>query len=103
MQYKPIIGRVASSNVFAKTRALDAIVMDQRMRYLTRGSLGPDVSINIAVLFNLLPGATAQTFHSDDDLWPFPRPHHHLLHNCILVSMSKQSMIALTKIYDRTV
>ena len=58
-------GRVASSNTLAKTRACDHIFMDPRIRHLVKGNLGADVTLNISVLFNLLPGCEAQTFHSE--------------------------------------
>lgn len=71
-------------NLLAKTRAVDYLFLDERIRSLIKGVLGPRVQINITTLFNLLPGETKQLLHQDDGLWPIPRPHPHFVCNALI-------------------
>ena len=71
-------------NLLAKTRACDFVYSDPRLVAIVESMLGEDITINITTQFNLLPGAEAQAFHSDDGLWPVPRPHPHFLCNCVI-------------------
>ena len=71
-------------NLLAKTRAVDKLFLDARIRALVEGLLGPRVQVNITTLFNLLPGETKQLLHQDDGLWPIPRPHPHFLCNALI-------------------
>jgi ectoine hydroxylase-related dioxygenase (phytanoyl-CoA dioxygenase family) len=71
-------------NLLAKTRAVDNLFLDARIRALVEGLLGPRVQVNITTLFNLLPGETKQLLHQDDGLWPIPRPHPHFLCNALI-------------------
>jgi len=75
---------VRGHNLLAKTRAVDGLILDPRLRAMVEGAIGKDVTINIATLFNLLPGAPRQPLHSDDGLWPIPRPHPHFLCNTVI-------------------
>jgi len=75
---------VRGHNLLAKTRAVDDFILDPRFRALVEGAIGKDVTINIATLFNLLPGAPRQPLHADDGLWPIPRPHPHFLCNAVI-------------------
>ncbi|MEE3279203.1 MAG: phytanoyl-CoA dioxygenase family protein, partial [Pseudomonadota bacterium] len=61
-------------NLLAKTRAVDYLFLDRRIRALIEGVLGSRVQINVTTLFNLLPGETKQFLHQDDGLWPIKRP-----------------------------
>lgn len=70
-------------NLLAKTRAVDYLFLDARIRALIEGMLGPRVQINVTTLFNLLPGETKQLLHQDDGLWPIPRPHPHFVCNAL--------------------
>ncbi|MEC8868261.1 MAG: hypothetical protein VYC86_05530, partial [Pseudomonadota bacterium] len=55
-------------NLLAKTRAVDYLFLDRRIRALIEGVLGSRVQINVTTLFNLLPGETKQFLHQDDGL-----------------------------------
>ena len=68
-------------NLLAKTRAVDYLFLDARVRALVEGVLGQRTQINVTTLFNLLPGETRQYLHQDDGLWPIPRPHPHFVCN----------------------
>ena len=71
-------------NLLAKTRAVDYLFMDSRVRALVEGVLGPRVQVNVTTLFNLLPGETRQFLHQDDGLWPIPRPHPSFVCNLLI-------------------
>lgn len=70
-------------NLLAKTRAVDYLFLDARIRALIKGILGPRVQVNVTTLFNTLPGETRQLLHQDDGLWPIPRPHPHFVCNAL--------------------
>ena len=67
-----------------KTRVIDYLFLDSRLRALVEGMLGKYVQINIVTLFNLLPGETKQKLHQDDGLWPIPRPHPEFVCNGLI-------------------
>lgn len=71
-------------NLLAKTRAVDYLFLDARIRALIKGVLGPRVQVNVTTLFNLLPGETRQLLHQDDGLWPIARPHPHFVCNALI-------------------
>ena len=71
-------------NLLAKTRAVDHVFLDSRLRAIVDGVIGPYNQINVTTLFNVLPGETKQFLHQDDGLWPIPRPHPHFLCNALL-------------------
>jgi len=71
-------------NLLAKTRAVDYLFLDARLRAVVQGILGHRGQINITTLFNTLPGETKQFLHQDDGLWPVPRPHPHFLCNALI-------------------
>ncbi len=71
-------------NLLAKTRVVDYLFLDMRLRALIYGVLGTRPQINITTLFNVLPGETQQLLHQDDGLWPVPRPHPTFLCNALL-------------------
>ena len=71
-------------NLLAKTRAVDYLFLDPRLRAIVEGVLGHRGQINITTLFNTLPGETKQFLHQDDGLWPVPRPHPHFLCNALI-------------------
>ncbi len=71
-------------NLLAKTRAVDHLFLDERLRAIVKGILGHRGQINITTLFNTLPGETKQFLHQDDGLWPIPRPHPHFLCNALI-------------------
>ena len=71
-------------NLLAKTRAVDNIFLDRRLRTLVQGLLKDRTQVNVTTLFNTLPGETRQFLHQDDGLWPIPRPHPHFLCNALI-------------------
>ena len=71
-------------NLLAKTRAVDYLFLDPRIRALVEGVLGRNTQINVTTLFNVLPGETRQFLHQDDGLWPIPRPHPHFVCNALI-------------------
>ena len=71
-------------NLLAKTRAVDYLFLDPRVRALVEGILGPRTQVNVTTLFNVLPGETRQYLHQDDGLWPIPRPHPHFVCNALI-------------------
>ena len=71
-------------NLLAKTRAVDYLFLDPRVRALIEGVLGSRVQINVTTLFNILPGETKQFLHQDDGLWPIKRPHPHFVCNALI-------------------
>jgi len=71
-------------NLLAKTRAVDYLFLDPRIRALIEGVLGSRVQINVTTLFNILPGETKQFLHQDDGLWPIERPHPHFVCNALI-------------------
>jgi ectoine hydroxylase-related dioxygenase (phytanoyl-CoA dioxygenase family) len=75
---------VRGHNLLAKTRAVDYLFLDPRLRGIVEGRLGPHVQINICTSFNLLPGETRQNLHQDDSLWPIPRPRPEFLCNALI-------------------
>ena len=70
-------------NLLAKTRATDFVFLDPRLRAIVDGVIGQYSQLNIATLFNTLPGETRQGLHQDDGLWPIPRPHPSFLCNVL--------------------
>lgn len=71
-------------NLLAKTRSADFIILDPRVRAVVEGVIGRYNQVNIATLFNTLPGETKQALHQDDGLWPIPRPHPAFLCNLLI-------------------
>ena len=71
-------------NLLAKTRAVDYLFLDARVRALVESVLGPRTQVNVTTLFNVLPGETRQYLHQDDGLWPIPRPHPHFVCNALI-------------------
>ena len=70
-------------NLLAKTRTVDFLFLDKRVRALVEGILGPRTQVNVTTLFNVLPGETRQYLHQDDGLWPIKRPHQHFICNAL--------------------
>ncbi len=71
-------------NLLAKTRAVDGLLLDARLRAIVEGVIGQYCQINITTLFNTLPGEYQQDLHQDDGLWPIPRPHPSFLCNLLI-------------------
>lgn len=75
---------VRAHNLLGKTRCVDDLVCDPRLLELVRGMLGEHVQVSVVAMFDLLPGATAQSLHQDDGLWPMPRPHPPFVANAVI-------------------
>ncbi len=71
-------------NLLGKTRAVDALFLEPRLRAIVQHFLQDRTQINVTTLFNTLPGETRQHLHQDDGLWPIPRPHPHFLCNALI-------------------
>lgn len=71
-------------NLLAKTRVVDFLFLDARLRALVDGFLGGWTQVNVTTLFNVLPGEQKMYLHQDDGLWPIPRPHPHFLCNALI-------------------
>ncbi len=71
-------------NLLAKTRAVDYLFLDPRVRAMVDGVIGPRSQVNVTTLFNVLPGEKKMYLHPDDGLWPIPRPHPPFLCNALI-------------------
>jgi len=71
-------------NLLAKTRVVDHLFLDPRLRAIVEGVIGRHTQVNVTTLFNTLPGETRQLLHQDDGLWPIPRPHPPFLCNALI-------------------
>ena len=75
---------VRAHNLLGKTRCVDDLICDPRLVAIVQGVLGPHIQVSVVVMFDLLPGASAQGLHQDDGLWPIPRPHPPLVVNSVI-------------------
>ncbi len=71
-------------NLLAKTRAVDYLFLDPRVRALVEGVLGGWAQVNVTAVFNVLPGEEQMLLHPDDGLWPIPRPRPTFLCNALI-------------------
>lgn len=75
---------IRGHNLLAKTRAVDHVFFDPRLRGIVKSVLGEMGQVNICTQFNVLPGEGRQNLHQDDGLWPIRRPHAHFLCNAVV-------------------
>ncbi len=68
-------------NLFAKTRVLDAALLNPDVLHLARSALGPSVQLSIASTMEIFPGETPQALHQDDAYFRLQRPHPALVLN----------------------
>ena len=71
-------------NLLAKTRAVDEVLMDDRLSALVEGVLGPDFQISGVAAMRPAPGDHRQWMHQDDGHYPIPRPHPPLIVNTLI-------------------
>ncbi|MCE2460941.1 MAG: phytanoyl-CoA dioxygenase family protein [Pseudomonadales bacterium] len=71
-------------NLLAKTRAVDEVLMDDRLLELVGGVLGPDFQISGVAAMRPAPGDHRQWMHQDDGHYPIPRPHPPLIVNTLI-------------------
>ena len=71
-------------NLFAKTRAVDEIAVDERLLKLIEGVLGPLFQMSVATAMSPDPGVDPQGFHQDDGHYPLPRPRLPMIANTLI-------------------
>ena len=69
-------------NLFAKTRALDALLIEPIVLSIVRSVLGPEAQMSIASTMEIHRGETEQPLHRDDAYFP-ESPHPALVINTI--------------------
>lgn len=69
-------------NLFAKTRALDPLLVEPSVLRIVRSRLGPEAQLSIASTMEIYEGETPQPLHQDDAYYP-QRPHPPLVINTI--------------------
>ena len=71
-------------NLLAKTRAVDEVLVDDRLLKLVEGVLGPDFQVSGVAAMRPGPGDQRQWMHQDDGHYPIPRPHPPLIVNTLI-------------------
>ncbi len=71
-------------NLLAKTRAVDELLMDDRLLGLVEAVLGPDHQVSGVAAMRPGPGDRPQRMHQDDGHYPLPRPHVPLIANTLI-------------------
>ena len=67
--------------LFAKTRAFDELAMDPLVLWVLDQVLGESYQLSAPVGIEIGPGEKAQVLHTDDSIYPIPRPHQELVLN----------------------
>ena len=67
--------------LFAKTRVFDATAIDPLVVGVLEKVLGQGFTLSAPTAINIGPGETAQNLHTDDVVYPVPRPHRELVVN----------------------
>ena len=75
---------VHTHNLLAKTRAVDEILVDDRLLGLVEAILGPDFQVSGVAAMRPGPGDGRQRMHQDDGHYPIPRPHPPLIVNTLI-------------------
>ena len=75
---------IHTHNLLAKTRAVDEVLMDDRLLELIGAILGPDFQISGVAAMRPAPGDRRQRMHQDDGHYPIPRPHPPLIVNTLI-------------------
>ena len=75
---------VHTHNLLAKTRAVDEILMDDRLLGLVEAVLGPDYQVSGVAAMRPGPEDRPQRMHQDDGHYPIPRPHPPLIVNTLI-------------------
>jgi ectoine hydroxylase-related dioxygenase (phytanoyl-CoA dioxygenase family) len=71
-----------SFSLLAKTRAADRLVLDPLVRGAVQAVVGHhQLSVTLAIAIG--PGETAQGLHTDDTIYPLPRPHDEVMVSCM--------------------
>ena len=75
---------IHTHNLLAKTRAVDEILVDDRLLALVGAVLGPDFQVSGVAAMRPGPGDRRQRMHQDDGHYPIPRPHPPLIVNTLI-------------------
>jgi ectoine hydroxylase-related dioxygenase (phytanoyl-CoA dioxygenase family) len=67
--------------LFAKTRVFDAPATDPLVLGVLEKVLGKGFTLSAPTAINIGPGETAQNLHTDDVVYPVPRPHREMVVN----------------------
>jgi ectoine hydroxylase-related dioxygenase (phytanoyl-CoA dioxygenase family) len=75
---------IHTHNLLAKTRAVDDVLMDDKLLTLIEAILGPDFQISGVAAMRPAPGDRRQHMHRDDGHYPIPYPHPPLIVNTLI-------------------
>lgn len=67
--------------LFAKTRAFDALAVHPLLLGVLDRVLGPSYQLSAPTGIEIGPGEKAQVLHTDDSIYPLPRPHPEVVLN----------------------
>ncbi|MCZ6870416.1 MAG: phytanoyl-CoA dioxygenase family protein [Gammaproteobacteria bacterium] len=71
-------------NLFAKTRAVDAVALDPVLLKIIEGVLGPLFQMSVATAMCPDPGVDPQGLHQDDGHYPLARPRPPFIANTLI-------------------
>ncbi len=75
---------IHTHNLLAKTRAVDELLMNDRMLSIVEAVLGPDYQVSGVAAMRPGPGDERQRMHQDDGHYPIPRRHPPLIVNTLI-------------------
>ena len=75
---------IHTHNLLAKTRAVDELLMSDRMLSIVEAVLGPDYQVSGVAAMRPGPGDERQRMHQDDGHYPIPRRHPPLIVNTLI-------------------
>ena len=75
---------IHTHNLLAKTRAVDELLMNDKLLNLIEAILGPDFQISGVAAMRPAPGDRRQHMHRDDGHYPIPYPHPPLIVNTLI-------------------
>jgi ectoine hydroxylase-related dioxygenase (phytanoyl-CoA dioxygenase family) len=67
--------------IFAKTRVFDALAVHPLLLTVLDATLGPSYQLSAPTGIEIAPGEKAQFLHTDDAIYPLPRPHREVVLN----------------------
>jgi ectoine hydroxylase-related dioxygenase (phytanoyl-CoA dioxygenase family) len=86
--HQPVVGAdhdwVRIDNLLLHGAEYEALPVNSRLLPVVEGVLGRDCLLSWFMTSNQLPGAVEQRLHSDDEMYPIPRPHQPLLCNALV-------------------
>ena len=75
---------IHTHNLLAKTRAVDSLLVEDKLLNLIEAILGPDFQISGVAAMRPAPGDARQHMHRDDGHYPIPYPHPPLIVNTLI-------------------